>query len=109
MADSENVFSSGGFFKIQSRQGKRPVGDYPSKPKKRRKRASCDVLGRLAIGKAMEEGQGNRQGQRTNKLQEIFPEVDKGQSRDLVAERVGMGSEKTYEAAKILKAKIEKN
>lgn len=57
----------------------------------------------------MEEGLGNRQGQRTNKLQEIFPEVDKGQSRDLVAERVGMGSGKTYEAAKILKAKIEKN
>ena len=49
----------------------------------------------------MEAELGQRQGMRTDvQLQENFPEVPKGQTRDLAAKAAGFGNGKTYEQAK---------
>ena len=51
------------------------------------------VSERLAIGKAMEEELTKRHGVRHDRVEvEKFPPLEVGKSRDLVAERVGMGS-----------------
>lgn len=57
---------------------------------------------RVAMGLAVEEELGKRQGERTDRLKDHGPEVRKGQTRDLAAERVGFGKRggKSYERAK---------
>jgi ParB family chromosome partitioning protein len=57
---------------------------------------------RVAIGKALEAGLGNRQGQRTDKeLPVNCPEVARGvETREIAAKRSGFDSAKTYERAK---------
>lgn len=56
---------------------------------------------RVAIGEAIERELGARQGQRTDlEHPENFPEVKKGDTRDLAAKAAGFGNGKTYEQAK---------
>ena len=52
---------------------------------------------RMAIGKATEKQLGERQGQRTDKLGENFPQVEKGRTADIAAKKAGLGSGKTFE------------
>ena len=67
-------------------------------------RKDFTISERLAIGKAMEEELTKRHGgdRKSEDFQEgkISTLNETGKSRDLVAERVGMGSGKTYESAK---------
>ncbi len=66
---------------------------------------------RVAIGKAIEEEIGNRQGQRTDKtsygLSVNLPEVNGRKTADIAAEQAGFGSEKTYRDAKTVVAQAE--
>lgn len=57
---------------------------------------------RVAIGKAIEELIGSRQGQRTDtELQQNFAEVEPGkQTREVAAEKAGFGNAETYRQAK---------
>ena len=56
---------------------------------------------RVAIGEAKERQLAGRKGQRTDiQLPENFPEVPKGETRDLAAQAAGFGNGKTYEQAK---------
>lgn len=56
---------------------------------------------RVAIAETLKKPIGDRQGERTDKLQHEHAEVEKGrQTRDIVAERAGFGSHYSYEAAK---------
>lgn len=53
---------------------------------------------RVAIARAVEEELGNRQGQRTDN----YPEVPRGESRNIAARRAGFGSDFQYrQAAKV--------
>jgi hypothetical protein len=60
------------------------------------------VSERVAIGKAIEEYLGNRQGQRTDKeLVENFPQVEPGRkTREIAAEKAGFGNDASYRQAK---------
>jgi len=60
------------------------------------------VSERVAIGKAIEEYLGNRQGQRTDKeLVENVPHVEPGRkTREIAAEKAGFGHDATYRQAK---------
>ncbi len=56
---------------------------------------------RVAIGKALEAELGDRQGRRTDlELRENLPEVKKGRTEEIAAQRAGFGNYKTYEQAK---------
>jgi ParB family chromosome partitioning protein len=57
---------------------------------------------RVAIGRAVEEAMGNRQGRRSDKqLPDNYPEVRSGaETRDLAAKQAGFGSNFTYRQAK---------
>ena len=63
-------------------------------------RKQFTVTERAAIGRAVEEELGDRRGERTDKLKENFPEVSKGQTRDIAATRAGFSNARTYDAAK---------
>jgi ParB-like chromosome segregation protein Spo0J len=65
-------------------------------------RKSFTASERTAIASALEQEIGNRQGQRTDRqLQDNCPEVPAGvQTRELVAQKAGFNSYKTYERAK---------
>ncbi|MBF0140234.1 MAG: ParB N-terminal domain-containing protein [Magnetococcales bacterium] len=63
-------------------------------------RKNFNVSERVAIGKAMEALLGNRQGERTELLQN-FAEVKPGQTtRDIAAKKAGFGNSETYRQAK---------
>ena len=56
---------------------------------------------RVEIGRALEGELGQRKGQRTDlQRPENFPEVNKGDTRDLAAKAAGFGNGKTYKQAK---------
>ena len=56
---------------------------------------------RVAIGIALEDEVGNRQGQRTDKPLQVFAEVEPGQTnRELAADKAGFGNPETYRQAK---------
>jgi phosphopentomutase len=65
-------------------------------------RKDFTVSERVAIGKAIEEYLGNRQGQRTDKeLVANFPQVKPGRkTREIAAEKAGFGNDATYRQAK---------
>lgn len=64
-------------------------------------RKDFTVSERVAIGKAIEDELGNRQGQRTDQLPANLPEVPKGtETRDIAAAKSGFGGARTYDAAK---------
>ena len=66
-------------------------------------RKDFTVSERVAIAAEVERRNAGRQGQRTDldKLRENFPEVEQGErTRDLAARKAGLGSGKTYQAAK---------
>jgi ParB family chromosome partitioning protein len=59
------------------------------------------VSEKVAIAKAIEEEMVDRQGERTDlELRDKCPEVDGKRTRDLVAEKSGFGSGKSYQRAK---------
>ena len=56
---------------------------------------------RVAIGETLEAEVGSRQGKRTDKLVENFPQVPPGQkTREAAAKKAGFGNETTYRQAK---------
>ena len=74
-------------------------------------RKDFTVSERVEIGKAVEAELGKRQGQRTDLVNEgqesllgelsvNLPEVPKGKTTELAAEKAGFGSDKTYRDAK---------
>ncbi|WP_052764132.1 ParB/RepB/Spo0J family partition protein [Microvirga massiliensis] len=68
-------------------------------------RKEFTVSERVALARAIEKELEGRQGRPTTKTVEPVPGFVKGHTRDLVAERVGLGSGKTYENAKTVVAK----
>jgi N6-adenosine-specific RNA methylase IME4 len=58
------------------------------------------VSEKVAIGRAIEEELSKRVGRPAKEMVENFPPFSQGKSRDLAAEKSGLGSGKTYEAAK---------
>jgi len=63
-------------------------------------RKAFTVSERESIGRAIEAEIGNRQGQRTDKLPENFPEVQGKETRQIAAEKAGFGNETTFRQAK---------
>lgn len=61
-------------------------------------RKDFTVSERVEIGKALEAELGNRNGKRPP---ENFPEVRKGDTRDLAAKAAGFGNGKTYESCAV--------
>lgn len=63
-------------------------------------RKDFTISERVEIGRALEADLRTRVGRPSEETKEIFPELPKGQTRDIAADKAGFGNGKTYEQAK---------